>query len=82
MIRILLGLLFATIYALVRKPMLGFLGAWFFAALAPSSSIVPVITQTVAEHRMYLPLAAVVALAVGGSFAWLGRRSLAYLSSA
>ena len=38
----------------------GLLGAFFLAVLAPTSSIVPVATQTVAEHRMYLPLAAVV----------------------
>jgi tetratricopeptide (TPR) repeat protein len=37
----------------------GFLGAWFFAILAPTS-LIPVATQTIAEHRMYLPLAAVV----------------------
>jgi tetratricopeptide (TPR) repeat protein len=73
----LLGLLVATIVALRRRPILGFLGAWFFALLAPSSSFVPVVTQTIAEHRMYLALAAVVALLVGGAFAWLGTRSLA-----
>ena len=50
---------------------LGFLGACFFCILAPSSSIVPVVTQTGAEHRMYLPLAAVIALVViGGSQLW------------
>ncbi len=54
----LLGL--ATLVALWRWPKVGFLGAWFFAILAPTSSIVPVATQVVAEHRMYLPLAAVV----------------------
>ncbi|PTX97848.1 hypothetical protein DB354_06100 [Opitutus sp. ER46] len=54
----------ATVVALKRAPVLGFLGAWFFALLAPSSSFVPVVTQTAAEHRMYLPLAAVVALVV------------------
>ena len=32
--------------------------------------------QTMAEHRMYLPLAAVVALAVMGGYASFGRRSL------
>ena len=42
----------------------GYLGAWFLCILAPSSSVVPVITQTGAEHRMYLPLAAVIALVV------------------
>jgi protein O-mannosyl-transferase len=57
-------LLAATIMLLVRRPALGFLGAWFFAILAPTSSIVPLAGQTQAEHRMYLPLAAVVALVV------------------
>jgi protein O-mannosyl-transferase len=62
----------ATVWALVRRPALGFLGAWFFVILAPSSSFVPLLTQTMAEHRMYLPLAAVMALVVAGLFA-LGR---------
>jgi tetratricopeptide (TPR) repeat protein len=53
-----------TVIALWRWPAAGFLGAWFFAILAPSSSVVPIPVQPVAEHRMYLPLAAVVALAV------------------
>jgi len=51
-----------------RWPALGFLGCWFFATLAPSSSFVPVATQTMAEHRMYLPLVAVVAAVVAGGF--------------
>ena len=59
------GLLLAiAAVALWRRPVAGFCGAWFFAILAPSSSIVPIPVQPVAEHRMYLPLAAVVALAV------------------
>ena len=52
---------------------LGFLGACFFCILAPSSSIVPVVTQTGAEHRMYLPLAAVITLVVF-VIAWLWNR--------
>jgi protein O-mannosyl-transferase len=59
-------LLAGTAVALWRWPAAGFLGMWFFAILAPSSSIVPIPVQPVAEHRMYLPLAAVVALAVVG----------------
>jgi len=63
----------ATFWALWRRPVLGFVAFWFFAILAPSSSFVPLITQTVAEHRMYLSLAAVVVLAAVGLHAWLGR---------
>ena len=66
--------------ALWRGSDLGFLGGWFFAILAPSSSVVPVITQTMAEHRMYLPLAAVIVLMVTSAYLWLGRRSLALLA--
>jgi len=74
---VLLALLLAgTAVALWRRPVLGFLGAWFFLILAPSSSIVPVVTQTVAEHRMYLPLAAVVAGVAGVLWRLLGRRGL------
>ncbi|HEX7599736.1 MAG TPA: tetratricopeptide repeat protein, partial [Polyangia bacterium] len=54
----------ATVAGLVWRPTWGFLGVWFFAILAPTSSIVPLSTQTEAEHRMYLPLAAVVAVTV------------------
>ncbi len=66
----------ATLVALWRRSVMGFLGAWFFAILAPTS-VMPGRIQMIVEHRMYLPLAAVIALAVGGSVAHLGRRSLA-----
>ena len=50
----------ATVAAIVRRSPWGVAGALFFAVLAPSSSFVPVATQTLAEHRMYLPLAAII----------------------
>ena len=42
----------------------GFLGAWFFLILAPSSSVVPIRTEMAAERRVYLAIAAVVALII------------------
>ncbi|HEX2862318.1 MAG TPA: tetratricopeptide repeat protein [Lacunisphaera sp.] len=66
----------ATVYAVVRQPKVGFVGASFFAILAPSSSFYPLVSQTVAEHRMYLPLAAVLALFVLGLFRLTGRWTL------
>ena len=72
---LLVALLGATLVALVRRSTVGFLGAWFFLLLAPSSSILPIATQTIAEHRMYLPLAAVVALFALILWSALGRRS-------
>ena len=61
---LLAALLGFSVVALVRRRPLGFLGAWFFLILAPTSSVVPIPTEVAAEHRMYLPLAAVVTLAV------------------
>ncbi len=68
-------LLAGTVVGLVYRPRLGFLGAWFFVILAPSSSVIPVASQTVAEHRMYLPLAAVIVILTVGAFV-LGRKFL------
>jgi tetratricopeptide (TPR) repeat protein len=50
------GLALVVGWGLRRNRVEGFLGACFFLALAPSSSFVPVATQTMAEHRMYLAL--------------------------
>ena len=64
LVLLLLGL---TIVLLRRKPPIGFLGAWFFLILAPTSSVLPIATEVGAERRMYLPLAAVIVLAVAAS---------------
>jgi tetratricopeptide (TPR) repeat protein len=77
-----IGLLAATVVALRRAPALGFLGAVFFAVLAPSSSLVPIATQTMAEHRMYLPLATVMVLVVLAAHRWLAARSAVVLGVA
>ena len=72
---IVIAMLIGVLVALRRWPSVGFLGVWFFAILAPTSSVVPVASQTIAEHRMYVPLAAVIALVVVAAFA-LGKRVL------
>ena len=54
-----------------------FAAAFFFLALAPTSSFVPVASQPMAENRMYLALAAVVSLAVAAWFLVGGRFRLA-----
>ncbi len=66
---LLLGL---TIYGLKKAPRFAFLGLVFFTVLAPTSSIVP-IKDIIFEHRMYLPLAAVVVALVVGVDALLSR---------
>ena len=52
----------------------GYAGAWFFVVLAPSSSVVPVEFQPMAEHRMYLPLAAVIVVVVAAVHALAASR--------
>lgn len=72
---VVLPLLGATMVALRRWPRAGFLGTWFFLILAPSS-LAPGTIQMIVEHRMYLPLAAVVAGGVVGLRVLLGPRGL------
>ena len=49
----------ASVALLYYRPAAGFVAFWFFALLAPTSSVMPII-DPVYEHRMYLSLAAVV----------------------
>ncbi len=60
---VIVALLAATIWAMIRRPAIGFLGAWFFLILAPTSSIVT-IKDAAFEHRMYLSLVGVIVAAV------------------
>jgi protein O-mannosyl-transferase len=65
---VVVGLLVATSVALYVCPAVGFLGAWFFVILGPTSSFVPIISEVGAERRMYLPLLSVVVLVVVGGY--------------
>jgi len=58
-------LLGATLWAVWRRPALGFAGTFFFFVLAPTS-LLPGTTQMIVEHRMYLPLAALLAVVIAG----------------
>jgi len=66
------ALLAATIWALVRRPSIGFLGVWFFVILVPTSSFIP-IQDLIFEHRMYLSLAGVVTLFVVAGYSAVTR---------
>jgi protein O-mannosyl-transferase len=71
---VVLVMVIATVTAWWRAPQLSFLGFWFFALLAPTS-LMPGVSQLTVEHRMYLPLAALVVLAVLAAYARFGSRS-------
>jgi tetratricopeptide (TPR) repeat protein len=67
------GVLVITIAALLwRRSATGYVGTWAIAILSPTL-LVPIVTEVAAERRMYLPLAALVMLAVTGTFV-LGRK--------
>jgi len=78
---LLVALLAATAVALWRRSWLGFCGAWFFLILAPTSSVMP-IADVAFEHRMYLPLAAILVAGVVGGYAWLARAGGVWLGAA
>jgi protein O-mannosyl-transferase len=61
---VVVALVVMTIVGVARRRPWAFIGAWVFAALAPSSSLLPLPTEIAAERRLYVPLAAIVALAV------------------
>jgi len=62
---LILALISATVFGLVKNRPWALPACFFFALLAPNS-LVAGNRQTSAEHRMYLPLAAVLALTVAG----------------
>ncbi len=64
------AMLVATGWLLRRRLAAGFALACVFLILAPTSSLVPIATEPVAEHRMYLPLAALAALVTVGLYRW------------
>ncbi len=65
-ILILSALMALTGWAVLGRKPVGFLGAWFFAILAPTSLVT--LPDPAFEHRMYLSLAALVVLGVVGVY--------------
>jgi tetratricopeptide (TPR) repeat protein len=49
-----------TVRGLAKRSGAAFLGAWWFVILAPTSSVLPIVTELIVEHRAYLPSAAIV----------------------
>ncbi|HUI06606.1 MAG TPA: tetratricopeptide repeat protein [Verrucomicrobiae bacterium] len=77
---VVLILLAGTAWAWRKRTAWGFVGAWFFLILAPSSSFIP-LSDLFCEHRMYLPLAAIVSVVVIGLYSVAGRRAFAVLAA-
>jgi tetratricopeptide (TPR) repeat protein len=71
---VVLALGLAVVWAVPRYPGVAWLGGAFFLFLAPTSSVLP-LRDLAVEHRMYLPLAAVLTLVVLGAHAIFSRRA-------
>src|SRR5687768_6274135 len=70
-------LLAATVWLVLRRSPAALPAALFFMVLAPTSSILPMRGEVVAERRMYLPLAGVLSLSLVGGYLlvqWMARR--------
>lgn len=64
----------ATLLGVIRRAPWALLGVWFFLILAPSSSILPIASEVAADHRMYLPLASIIAAVLTGGW-WLASQT-------
>ncbi len=69
----------ATLILIWRRTAAGFVGACVLVILSPTL-VVPIVTEVAAERRMYLPLAALVALMVVGGY-WLARQVVTLLTA-
>ena len=56
-----------TVVLFWRRSAAGFVAVWFFAVLSPTL-VIPLVAQTAAERRMYVPLAAIVPLLIVGGY--------------
>ncbi len=71
---VLLSMMFVLgLWGFVRRASWGFAILTVFILLAPTSSVLPIVTEIAAEHRMYLPLALVIAVVAGGLYSLLTR---------
>ena len=73
---VIVGALGMTLWLWAKSPRAAFSAAAFFLLLAPTSSVVPLAGQPMAESRMYLPLAALIAGVVPTACRELGRKAL------
>ena len=70
---LLVVLVTGSLVLLCRRSRLGYPLAWVFLVLAPTSTLVPIVTEVGAERRMYLPLMGVMVVVVAVAW-WLVRR--------
>ena len=79
---LLLAVCAAAAILLWRKaPPVGFLCLGFFLLLSPTSTVIPIAAQPIAESRLYLPLALVAAGLAAGTAGRFGRKGILALAA-
>jgi len=81
-VAVILALLGLAFWAAWRGFAIGWLVLIWFVLLAPTSSVVPIAEQPIAENRAYLTNALVVTIAVCAAYRVVGRRTLALAATA
>ena len=76
----LFAMLAFSVFAMRRWAAVGFACAWFLVILAPTSSVIPLAYQPMAEHRAYLPLVSVACVGVLCVYRLLGRSGMLLLA--
>ena len=71
-----------SVWLWFKRPPAGFLCLAFFLLLGPTTSILPVVSEVISEHRLYLPSAAVIVLLVVSAHLVLPARAKAPIALA
>lgn len=75
-------LLTATVVGFYMRPAYGFWGVWYFLILVPTSTVVPIFWEAMAERRVYLPLVGpLMLLALLVDYLWHSRTASSGISS-
>lgn len=78
---LLLLILAAIAWSWRTRPQIATALSWFLLLLAPSSSVVPIATQIVAEHRVYLALLGPIVLVSALTLRLVGSRSFVVVAA-
>lgn len=70
---IVISLIAVILWGLWKDPKWGFWGIWSILLLLPTSSVVPIHSEPISEHRFYLALFPVILYLVAGGYRIIGR---------
>ncbi|MBI1824761.1 MAG: tetratricopeptide repeat protein [Planctomycetes bacterium] len=63
-----MGMAVGSLLLFLRRPAAGFLALWTLIILAPTSSVVPIVSEMAADRRMYMPMIGVIWYPIWGAY--------------